>query len=516
MRFGIFVPQGWRHDLVGIDPADHWSGDARPRRPRRRAPTPPWESIWVYDHFHTVPVPSAHRGDARGVDAHGGVRRVDLARAPRPDVHVHGLPQPRLPREGRRDRRHRLGRPPRDGHRRRLVRARVARLRLRLPRRSPSGSDACARASRSCTRRGRPVSATLDGKYYQVDGAIVQPQPLQPGGIPIWVAGGGEKVTLKIAAKYAVVHELRRHRPRSSRHKSEVLRGHCERARTRLRRRSCAAPNFNTVIGTDEADVARRLERHRGAGRALPRPRGDRAVHARTTTAPSAHARRHARPGDRRCSTSAASSARLRDPLLPRGARTTARARALEARGHAGAALTASRSGARRSRTRADLASHGDAVGRMTACRGSGRGAVTPASSTRRASRQSSASVGSVKCVPSGKTTTGMLGAAADRLGAVGAVDDDLEVDVVVVDAAAVEQRLRTAAVAAPGGAVHRDAGRVQVGDRRGGVMPITYVGTLCGIPSLGSAGGRLGRMRFETTMTPVGRTTPASRCRPR
>ena len=25
MRFGYFVPQGWRHDLVGIDPADHWS-----------------------------------------------------------------------------------------------------------------------------------------------------------------------------------------------------------------------------------------------------------------------------------------------------------------------------------------------------------------------------------------------------------------------------------------------------------------------------------------------------------
>ena len=21
MKFGIFVPQGWRHDLVGIDPA---------------------------------------------------------------------------------------------------------------------------------------------------------------------------------------------------------------------------------------------------------------------------------------------------------------------------------------------------------------------------------------------------------------------------------------------------------------------------------------------------------------
>ena len=24
MKFGLFVPQGWRHDLVGIDPEQHW------------------------------------------------------------------------------------------------------------------------------------------------------------------------------------------------------------------------------------------------------------------------------------------------------------------------------------------------------------------------------------------------------------------------------------------------------------------------------------------------------------
>ena len=45
--------------------------------------------------------------------------------------------------------------------------------------------------------------ASLDGKYYTVDDAIVTPKPLQDGGIPLWIAGGGEKVTLRIAAKYA-------------------------------------------------------------------------------------------------------------------------------------------------------------------------------------------------------------------------------------------------------------------------------------------------------------------------
>src|SRR2546421_12946235 len=55
MRFGMFVPQGWRLDLAGIDPADHWKtmlGLAK------HAEAGPFESIWVYDHFHTVPVPT--------------------------------------------------------------------------------------------------------------------------------------------------------------------------------------------------------------------------------------------------------------------------------------------------------------------------------------------------------------------------------------------------------------------------------------------------------------------------
>lgn len=43
---------------------------------------------------------------------------------------------------------------------------------------------------RDAWRDGR---VTFDGKQYQVDDAIVAPKPLQPGGIPLWIAGGGEK-----------------------------------------------------------------------------------------------------------------------------------------------------------------------------------------------------------------------------------------------------------------------------------------------------------------------------------
>ena len=55
MRFGVFIPQGWRFDLVGIEPARHWevmNGLAQ------HADSGAWDSLWVYDHFHTTPVPS--------------------------------------------------------------------------------------------------------------------------------------------------------------------------------------------------------------------------------------------------------------------------------------------------------------------------------------------------------------------------------------------------------------------------------------------------------------------------
>ena len=55
MRFGVFVPQGWRLDLVDIPVAEQW---ATMRGLAQAADAGPFESIWVYDHFHTVPQPT--------------------------------------------------------------------------------------------------------------------------------------------------------------------------------------------------------------------------------------------------------------------------------------------------------------------------------------------------------------------------------------------------------------------------------------------------------------------------
>ncbi|HDH25001.1 MAG TPA: LLM class flavin-dependent oxidoreductase, partial [Actinobacteria bacterium] len=55
MRFGAFVPQGWRMDLVGIPEERHWETMRSVASTIERFG---YESLWVYDHFHTVPVPS--------------------------------------------------------------------------------------------------------------------------------------------------------------------------------------------------------------------------------------------------------------------------------------------------------------------------------------------------------------------------------------------------------------------------------------------------------------------------
>jgi alkanesulfonate monooxygenase SsuD/methylene tetrahydromethanopterin reductase-like flavin-dependent oxidoreductase (luciferase family) len=50
---------------------------------------------------------------------------------------------------------------------------------------------------------GTDGRAALDGRYYQADGAISRPLPFPEGGIPLWIADGGEKKTPRIAAQYA-------------------------------------------------------------------------------------------------------------------------------------------------------------------------------------------------------------------------------------------------------------------------------------------------------------------------
>jgi len=100
---------------------------------------------------------------------------------------------------------------------------------------------------------------TVDGTYYRIEGALNVPRPVQPGGPPILVGGGGEQRTLRIAARYADMTHWFPLGLDVLAHKTEVLVGYCEaigRDPATIER-TMAAP---VVVAGTEAEAATALE----------------------------------------------------------------------------------------------------------------------------------------------------------------------------------------------------------------------------------------------------------------
>ncbi len=256
MRFGLFIPQGWRMDLVGIPAENHWQVM---RDLASHADGQQWDSLWVYDHFHTVPMPSdeaTHEAWTLMAACAATTSRIKLGQmctamsyrnpaylakvAATADVISGGRIQMGIgggwyEHEWRA---YGYGFP--------SAGVRLARL------------DEGVQIMRNAWRDGR---VSFDGKHYQVDGAIFAPKPLQQDGIPLWIAGGGEKVTLKIAAKYAQYTNFSAD-PDEFTHKSEILAGHCREVGTdfsSIVRSACV----NAILGSSASEVTERSARVR-------------------------------------------------------------------------------------------------------------------------------------------------------------------------------------------------------------------------------------------------------------
>lgn len=67
--------------------------------------------------------------------------------------------------------------------------------------------------------------ASFEGKYYRIENAMCEPRPNPP--IPLLVAGGGEKKTLRVVAKYADWWNAPFMEADKFKHKQEVLAQHC-------------------------------------------------------------------------------------------------------------------------------------------------------------------------------------------------------------------------------------------------------------------------------------------------
>jgi F420-dependent oxidoreductase-like protein len=252
MRFGLFVPQGWRLDLAGIAPAEQW---ATMRSLALAADAGPFESIWVYDHFHTAPEPTdeaTHEAWSLMAAFAAVTERVRLGQmctcigyrnpaylakvAATVDVISGGRVEMGIGGGWYEHEWRAYGYGfPGAGQRLGML-------------------DEGVQIMRQLWRTG---TATLAGTHYQIDGAISRPLPLQDGGIPLWIAGGGEQKTLRIAAKYAQYTNFDS-TPEVFQRKSEVLAAHCRDVGTDFDA-IVRSGSYNVVIGATEADVQDKL-----------------------------------------------------------------------------------------------------------------------------------------------------------------------------------------------------------------------------------------------------------------
>ncbi len=73
----------------------------------------------------------------------------------------------------------------------------------------------------------REEAPNFSGRYYRIKEARNVPRPVQAGGPPIMIGGGGERRTLRIVAEHADICNLFGD-PETIRHKLDVLREHCD------------------------------------------------------------------------------------------------------------------------------------------------------------------------------------------------------------------------------------------------------------------------------------------------
>ncbi len=272
MRFGAFVPQGWRLDLVGIPAERHWETIRTVADAAERCG---YEGLWVYDHFHTTPLPTleatheawtllaalaaatrtirlgqmctcvAYRPPAylakvaATIDVISG-GRVDMGLGAGWYEHEYaGYGYPFLPPAGR-----------------------IGQLR---------------EAVEIMKRLWTEDEVHFAGRHYRLEGAICRPRPQQVPHIPIWVAGGGEQLTLRVAARHASCTNFGPS-PEAFAHKSGILAAHCRDLGTDFDA-ILRSTNLFVICRETEGEVAAVLDEiHRRYRTVVPEEQAERAT----------------------------------------------------------------------------------------------------------------------------------------------------------------------------------------------------------------------------------------------
>ena len=254
MKIGAMIPQGWRMDLNGILPENQWDTILKASKDIEDLN---FESVWVYDHFHTVPSPTqdptfecwslmaalsqvtekvrigqmctcnSYRNPAyltkvaSTIDAMSGGRLEFAIGAGWYDQEykAYGYEYP------------------------------SAGVRLKM----------LEEALQIYIAMNTEDKATFKGDYYSIENAINQPKPLQKPYPPLWVCGGGEKVTLKLLAKYGDYGNWDVD-VKGFIAKSEILKGHCDQQKREYSDIKKTL-HTNVIIGENQIDLDNKINK---------------------------------------------------------------------------------------------------------------------------------------------------------------------------------------------------------------------------------------------------------------
>ena len=223
VKFGVFVPQGWKLDLVGIaDPVEQYETMTHVAHVAEEVG---FDSIWVYDHFHTVPIPIQETTFESWAITAGLARDTKRVRVGQM-VTCNGFRHPPLLAK--------MASTVDAMSQGRLICGLGAGWYEHewrayghgfpdVPERMGMFREACEIIYRMWTE-DEPV---FEGKHYSIDKPINQPHGARKPHPELWLGGGGEKVTLKLVAKWADGCNFGGGTPDSVRQKLDVLRHHC-------------------------------------------------------------------------------------------------------------------------------------------------------------------------------------------------------------------------------------------------------------------------------------------------
>jgi F420-dependent oxidoreductase-like protein len=226
VRFGLLVPQGWIGDLIGIDdPVEQFETMSRVAQAAERLG---FDSVWLFDHFHTYHRPVLETTFEAWTSTAALARDTSRIRigqmctcnsyrnpallakmASTVDVLSHGRLDFGIGAGWYEHEYLAYGYefPPLG-------------VRLRM----------LGEALQVIRAMWAEPYASFEGEHYRIRGAINEPKGVQVPHPPIWVAGEGERVTLRLAALYGDATNFDSHLDDLGwfQHKWDVIKEHCD------------------------------------------------------------------------------------------------------------------------------------------------------------------------------------------------------------------------------------------------------------------------------------------------